>query len=126
MNNKQNYLESKSKYLGMKKLANNGMMMECIEYNSSRNITVRFEDGTIVPNRCIKTFKNGCIAHPDFYAKNNIGKETCTIHGDKIKIVDYIDFWNVIVEFEDGVRKRTCMKHFNKGTVSYPIEERFL
>lgn len=51
----------KEKYLGMENTNNQGCRMKIIEYYNFNNITVQFEDNTIVYNRGIVEFKNGSI-----------------------------------------------------------------
>jgi hypothetical protein len=56
----------KKSRVGEKRLANNGQTMEIIEYNKSTDITVQFEDGTVVPNRNYQAFITGFIRNPNY------------------------------------------------------------
>lgn len=47
--------------------------MKIIEYKGYHNITIEFEDGTIVRNKEYKEFRNGKIRNPYFKAIFNIG-----------------------------------------------------
>jgi hypothetical protein len=55
----------KTTRVGEKRKASNGQEMEIVEYYQSNNITVRFEDGTIVPNRSYQAFLTGLIRNPN-------------------------------------------------------------
>lgn len=54
--------EAKSR-VGESKLANNGLLMEIVEYNSNNSMKVKFEDNTIVPTY-YSSFKSGNVSHP--------------------------------------------------------------
>ena len=58
-------LKAKKLHLGKKALMNCGQICEIIDYDGTMNITVKFEDGTIVKNKCLADFKSGSIGHPD-------------------------------------------------------------
>lgn len=97
---------------------NQGHIMTIIEYKSHLDITVQFEDGTIVKNRHYKSFKNGLIGHP----KTKCGKIDRTgeigiaNNGERIKIIQYNNINDIIVEFENGQRVNTTYNSFKKGT----------
>lgn len=43
---------------------NNGQLAEIIEYENKNNITIKFEDGTILSNIQYGNFKRGCVKNP--------------------------------------------------------------
>ena len=47
-----------------------GLNMEIIKYENSKNIDVKFEDGYIARNRCYHSFKNGILESPFLKKKN--------------------------------------------------------
>lgn len=55
--------------IGMSIRARNGQMMEIIEYKKWDDITVRFQDGTVVYNQRFEKFKNGEIVNPNVRIK---------------------------------------------------------
>jgi len=57
-----NYFQTR---LNEEKTANCGMKMKIVQYTSSKNIVVQFEDGTLV-NATYPNFKRGCIRNPNF------------------------------------------------------------
>lgn len=65
--------------IGQKAKAKNGQMMEIIEYFSAINITVKFDDGTVVRDKAYSSFLSGDIKNPNI----NMGNEP--------KIVSFTD-----------------------------------
>lgn len=53
------------------------------------------------------------------HKQERLGEEKINSYGLKMKIVEYNDSANIIVEFEDGRRKRTRYSDFKKGCVGY-------
>jgi len=58
------------KRVGEKNKAINGQTMEIINYYGANNITIKFDDGTIVYNKTYGAFKKGEIKNPCFHHKN--------------------------------------------------------
>ena len=56
--------------IGEKNRALNGLMMELIEYRSSSDITIRFEDGE-ERKASYAEFKKGCVKHPYLWIRKN-------------------------------------------------------
>lgn len=54
----------REKYVGMHHVNNQGETMKIVEYLSSNNILVEFEDGTIV-NASVRNFKAGAVKNPN-------------------------------------------------------------
>ena len=50
-------------------ISNFGEKMEIIDYIDNRNITVKFEDGTVVSGKPYCCFKDGKIQNPNYYQK---------------------------------------------------------
>lgn len=98
--------------------ATNGQLMEIIEYINSSNITVKFEDNTIVKEKSYASFKSGSIANPNYnLAEQRIGETNKAYNGKTMKIVEYTDCNNIVVEFEDKTRVPTSYKQFEEGCV---------
>lgn len=111
--------------LGETKMQNCGMRCTVIEYFDYYNITVRFEDGTVVTHRKYRDFKNGGISNPNL---DNIRKLTARLGETKMQncgmrctIIEYIDNANITVRFEDGtVVSQKRYYNFKKGYISNP------
>lgn len=56
---------------GERRKMNNGMWATIIAYRGCSNITVQFDDGTIVKHRAYGSFKKGHIAHPNHKTKKS-------------------------------------------------------
>lgn len=105
---------------GKKKLMRNGLNAEIVKYTDYYNIVVKFEDGTEVTSR-YDLFEKGCVRNPNvIYQKHRVGDTKTLDDGSTIKIVERPSKREVIIEFEDGVRKnisigtwctRTNIKH---------------
>ena len=110
--------------IGEKTIANNGMEMQIIAYNGSRNIDVQFEDGTIVRGREYKCFRDGTIANPQ-YNKTHVGEENIARNGMKMKIIRFRNSKDIDIEFEDGeVVESRDYYSFCVGNIGYPQEDR--
>lgn len=53
------------KMIGMKRINNQGLEMEIIDYKNPNDFLVRFEDGTIQKGTFITNFKKGCLYNPN-------------------------------------------------------------
>lgn len=55
--------------VGMTNIANNGLKMTIIEYHSSADVDIKFEDGVVVEHKRFECFLIGSIKHPTVKAK---------------------------------------------------------
>lgn len=101
---------------GEKFITNEGYEVIVTHYNSALNLSILYEDGTILNDVNLGALKNGQVRKPF----NRIGEEYITNEGFKLKIIQYVSSLNVSVEFEDGNVvhnlqydnvKRGCVKH---------------
>ena len=88
--------------IGEVSISNNGESMKIVEYFSGVNITVQFEDGTVVVNKTYANFKKGNILNPNFYSYR-IGEQNIANNGIKMEIVEYFSSSNITIRFENGV-----------------------
>lgn len=114
--------QKKNNRLGERKVSNEGFVMEIIKYKNSHNIVVKFLDeygATRNTNYC--SFSKGEVSNPN---KNlhKIGEVNKNNLGSVMKIVEYIDAHNVIVEFQDEHKSRvhTNYDNFLRGSVRNP------
>ena len=97
-----------------------GQEMTIIEYNNSTDLSVKFEDGTIVKHKTYTAFKRGQIGNPNYY-QIYVGQENTSVLGQKMKIIKYRNNKDIDIEFEDG----TIVEHksigcFKTGEVKNP------
>lgn len=112
-----------NKRVGEKSMSSCGIGMTIIAYRSAKDIDVKFEDGTVVQNVWYNRFKSGNVKHP-IAGKDGIRLGATNTNKDnrKMKIVEYINSNNVIVEFDDGVRLKTSYKAFKDGIAKHPAD----
>ena len=104
--------------LGETKMMNCGMKATIVRYGNSKDIDVRFEDGTIAKCKGYKEFKKGGIANPNFNPRlsetrgMNCGMEATIIRYNTAKDID--------IRFEDGaVAKDKTYRAFKKGEIAH-------
>lgn len=106
-------------YIGEEAENFQGYKMKIIEYVSTIDINVKFEDGTVVEHKYYRAFKAGQIAYP--YDKKYIGQEKIANNGLKMKIVNYRNSNDIDVEFEDGYMARhKSLGSWKSGTIAHP------
>ena len=111
----------KNSKIGEETFNKQGLKMKIIDCESSANITVQFEDGTIVGNRTYYGFKRGTIEHPNFLFNNRSGMEIVANNGQKIRIIEYRKAEDIDIQFEDGtILKNRKFKEFKKGKILNP------
>lgn len=116
---------ARNKYIGMTKQMNNGMVAKIIEYVDWYNISVQFEDGTIVNKRTMYSFLSGQIGNPNHTVPHVHSKDVGVIKvskcGFKVKLIEYIDSQTKCkVLFEDGVLKEMWYYAFVQGKIIHP------
>lgn len=112
----------KENTIGLCNVMCNGENAKIIDYISSSNITVQFDDGTIVTNKNLVDFKKGNIGKP---IENRIGKVSKSNSGLNMTIIRYTSYRDIDIQFDDG----TIVKHkdygsFLRGEIAYPQSKR--
>ena len=75
------------------------------KYNSSKDITVKFEDGTIAEHCDYYAFKNGAIRKP---IPSRIGERNKNAKGEEFEIIEYKNSKDITIKFlDDG----TILEH---------------
>lgn len=110
--------------IGEKNINTKGHLMTIIAYRDANHIDIEFEDGTIVYNKKYEKFKDGLIKNPNlknFKCSKRIGEQTLAINGMKMTIINYINYHNISVKFEDGtIVYNKQYSGFKKGTIKHP------
>ena len=112
-----------NKHIYESKIANNGQRMTIIEYRSSNDIDIEFEDGTIVKNKSYSAFKNGAIKNPNFHPDRDIivGQQVMAKNGMMMTVINYCNKGSMDIQFDDGtIIRNVTYKAFKNGTVKYP------
>lgn len=107
-------------HLGEEVTKNNGTKMRIIKWENSHNFDVQFDDGTIVHCTRYQDFKKGYIRNPNYRASIHNGEEIVAVNGLKAKIVNFIDWNHVVIQFEDGVEITKDYKAFRDRKLKHP------
>ena len=98
-----------------------GQKMTIIEYNGSMDLSVEFEDGTVVKNKTYTFFKRGNIKNPNFKPFNRVGEKRKMNNGQIAEIINYKHNTDLDVKFEDGtIVKNKNYGDFKKGEIKNP------
>jgi major membrane immunogen (membrane-anchored lipoprotein) len=96
--------------LGQVYKMNNGQTCEVIDDKSYEDVTVRFEDGTIVEHCSRMRVKNGSIRNPNYNPNSILGQTFIMNNGQKCVVLEDNSFKEVTVQFEDGTVVENCLR----------------
>lgn len=96
-NFKHGYVKNPNEHLGKVSTNNDNQKMKIIKYINSDDITVQFEDGTIVEHKTYSNFKYGKIRNPNIH----IGEKYKLKDGTVATIKKYSQY-NVTVQLSNG------------------------
>ena len=109
--------------LGETRMMNCGMEATIIQYNTNKDIDVRFKDGTLVKHRQYREFKKSEIANPNIKAsaENRLGETKMMNCGMEATIIRYSRRDDIDVRFEDGtVIEHRQYNQFERGNIANP------
>lgn len=98
--------------------------MKIIKYDGVNDIDVEFENGFIKRNTTYTDFKRGSIDHNDY--SKRLGETRINNYGSKITVINYINWRNVIVQFDNGYITKTSWNNFDKSNIKSPYCKTFL
>ena len=108
--------------LGETRMMNCDMEATIIRYGNSKDIDVRFEDGTIAKCKGYEEFKKGGIAHPSTVAESRLGETRMMNCGMEATIIRYNGVHDIDVRFEDGtVVEHKAYSKFKKGGIAHQL-----
>ena len=106
-------------YVGRTKVMNNGLKAMVIEEESGKNLTIQFEDGTIVYNKTRTNFDRGNVRNPNI-TSDKIQKINRMRNGLKASIICDRGCGDIDVQFEDGyVVEHKARSSFKRRTIKY-------
>lgn len=130
-----NYKENKlnNSRIGETRIANCGMEMTIIKYNSARDMVVKFQDGYI-KRTTYHWFSSGTVSNPNCKRKNKLskqrnqecrgryeGKSKIMNNGLSLKVLEYRDSMHMLCEWEaDKSQIITTAFRFDKGSAKHP------
>lgn len=100
-------------------LNNSGCLMKIIEYNRANDIVVEFQDEYKAKvHTTYKSFSNGTVKNP----LERIGEENYNNQGHLMRIIEYKNCMDIVVEFQDKHKAKICTRYdsFKSGAVSNP------
>lgn len=114
------------KLLGKTFTSNNGDDVVVIEYNGSKDIKIRFEDG-IVSKVSLSKLQIGRFSHPnkshmnkESMVKSVLGESFINTYGMKAICIEYINCKEVYLQFEDKTIIKNSKSNIIKGKFSHP------
>ena len=115
---------TKNKYIGKQKRAKNGQMMTIIAYRDFDDLSIQFEDGTIIKKVGMSQFNKGSITNPNLKQKDKdamVGLESTSSFGQKMTVIAYRKSNDIDVKFEDGtIVTNTTIGKFRDGLIRNP------
>lgn len=121
--------------VGEIKTMNCGMAATILADDGYKNITIQFEDGTIVEKCCRDKFLEGKIVNPSLKQEKNVpkeckksckksyvGKSAIMNCGLRATVIEDFGCNNITVEFEDGLVKKNCRRDkFRDGNIGHKV-----
>ena len=118
--------------IGEKSVANNGQGMVIIGYKNSKDIDIRFDDGTVLHKRSYRNFKDGAIKNPNGsrakisphkkLKEARIGESRLSGDNQKMTIIAYRNANDIDIMFGDGaVIYNRRYSEFKAGAVRNPM-----
>ncbi len=105
-----------TRHIGEKRLMKSGEYATLIRYGGYKDIDLRFDNGVVREHLHYNNFVGGTYS-----SKNVASSRLGTVHtlrdGSIVKVVGYKGCNNVIIEFEDGTRRKTYWQLLIRGTV---------
>lgn len=114
-------LKRKEKLVPGKTYTNNsGEKFVILEYNSVRDVVVKYENGIIKHLSSSQIRYKKHLSSRDIIKNKYLGKTKVAKNGMKMTIVEWNGFKDLIVRFEDGFKKKCSYTNFTRGNVNNP------
>lgn len=126
-NSNSNFRYNLKSRIGETAISNLGLKMKIINYRSTTDIDVQFEDKTIVRNKTYGNFRRGCILHPHYIhpahtIKDRTGETKRAHNGMQMTLIAYRLDNDIDIRFEDGlIVKHQYYQMFRKGYIKHPF-----
>ena len=126
----------RDKHIGEKKQMKCGMNAEIIDYKKSKDVTVKFDDGTI-KHVTYNNYKKGAVKNKNMQTQVNftkrvskdsksqikelqrIGEKRIMNCGVSAEIIEYENHKNITIRFEDGLIRKCRYDKFKEGKVAH-------
>lgn len=114
----------KSSRVGQEAVMRNGQKASVICYNSYKDVTVQFEDGTVVEHCYWDRFLEGSIVNPNKRYEgattrrdSRVGESIVNMDGERMTIISYKNHSSIEVQFEDGTIRKSDYEKFRSGKI---------
>jgi hypothetical protein len=115
------------RYIGKINMAKNGQKMTVLDSDGHENLTVQFEDGTVVDHVSSSRFFAGSVYNPNYtsnqhrYGSQYIGMSRRAKNGLMMTVAAYRSHRDIDVRFEDGTLVTHKLLHcFLDGSIKHP------
>ena len=121
-----NYIKAVTR-LGETNKATNGQMMTIVGYTSCTDMTVKFEDGTVVEHIRYTSFLEGKVANPNYtyleaLADQKVNKTVTTTIGLLATLVEIKSNSDGLIQYETGYSMPLKnYSNFERGRISHPF-----
>lgn len=106
-------------YVGKTNKNTQGLKMTVIAYLGAANVTVQFEDGTIVEHTTMQAFNHGWVRNPNYTP--HIGETNKNNQGYMMTLIKYVSARDVTVKFDTGdIVEHTQYSGFSEGHLMNP------
>ena len=119
---KDEIIKQKETRLGLEKINKQGYLMRIIKYNGCQDVIVEFQDKFKTKVNCEwKQFNKGTLENPAVF-ENRINEERYNNQGCLMKIIEYYNSQDIVVEFQDNYKARVHAQYrkFILGGISNP------
>ena len=106
--------------IGQKAKMNCGMECVVIEDYGYDNITVQFEDGTIIKNKNRHSFRAKQINNPNYSKYSLTGEKAIMKNGMEAEIIKDSGAFDITVKFVDGAVVKSCRSAWRKRSIKNP------
>jgi hypothetical protein len=125
-------MANKKDRVGEERLNNQGYLMKIVEYGNAKNIVIEFQDEYKTKvNTNYRNFLNGKVRNPSYKSvinrfeqikTNRLGEEKLNNQNCLMKIIEYNNTDDIIVEFQDEYKAKvhTNYRNYKKGKVENP------
>ena len=113
----------------------NGQLMCLKDFKGYKNVTVEFDDGTVLEKQNYKSFIRGKIVNPNFQKnteklavdlaglkEKRLGETNINKDGEKMTIIEYRNGHDIDIQFEDGtIAYNREYRNFKNGHLTKPV-----
>lgn len=117
----KNIKQLKTNRLGEEIYNKDGNLLKIIRYDGAKDIDVIMNNERIFKNKTYCDFKNKCIGNISCKNKEFLmGLSNKNIYNENFTVIEYNNYLNIVVEFDNGYRMNTSNSSFINGRCYSP------